>query len=119
MPKTIDAVPDDGPAATNGSPPAAGAIRSSWLVMAVVNEMRWTARMLTDYRYRMSWTGRIVLVAAIVTAILSWFVLSGLPVVGGILDRIVLILAAIVTYKAMSREVQRYRELMARVWRIR
>jgi len=31
----------------------------------------------------------------------------------------VLILAAIVTYKAMSREVQRYRELMARVWRIR
>ena len=87
--------------------------------MAVLTELRWMARMLTDYRYRMSWTGRIVLVAAIIVGFLSWFVLSGLPVVGGILDRVVLILTAIVTYKAMSREVQRYQELMARIWRYR
>ncbi len=114
MPRTIDAVPADGEAAI--SP---GAAQSPWLVMAVLVELRWMLRMLTDYRYRMSWTGRIVLIVAIVVVLLSWFVLSGLPLVGGILDRVVLILTAIVTYKAMSREVQRYQELMARVWRRR
>jgi hypothetical protein len=119
MPKTIDAVPDDGPVPTNSSPTAGGSMQTPWLVMAVLTEMRWTVRMLTDYRYRMSWTGRIVLIAAIVVGILSWLVLSVLPVVGGVIDRVVLILAAVVTYKAMAREVQRYQELMARVWRYR
>lgn len=113
IPRTIEAVPAD--AATDGSAPA----QTPWLVSSVLIELRWMARMLTDYRYRMSWTGRIVLVAAIVIGILSWFILSGLPLVGGIIDRVVLVLAAIVTYKAMSREVQRYQELMARIWRHR
>jgi hypothetical protein len=67
----------------------------------------------------MSWTGRIVLVVAIVVGVLSWFMLSGLPVVGGVIDRVVLILTAVVTYKAMGREVHRYQELMAQIYRYR
>jgi hypothetical protein len=117
LPKTIDALPEDGSVSADGSPPPTAAAQAPWLVMAVLRDLRWIVRMLTDYRYRMSWTGRIVLMAAIVVGFLSWFVLSGLPIVGGIIDRVVLVLLAVVTYKAMSREVQRYQELMARVWR--
>ena len=74
-------------------PPRRTTARPGWC-SGVLNELRWMLRMLTDYRYRMSWTGRIVLVAAIVVGFLSWFVIAGIPIIGGILDRIVLILAA-------------------------
>lgn len=111
LPKTVDAIPED------GAPSAAETAKSAWLVWDVFNELRWMLRMLTDYRYRMTWTGRAVLVGAAVVAFLSWFVLSGLPFVGGVLDRVVLVVTAVVTYRAMCRELQRYRDLMARLWR--
>src|SRR6059058_2421422 len=93
MPKMIDAVPGDGTAAAvaDGAAPAADPAQTPWLVVGVLRELRWMLRMLTDYRYRMSWTGRIVLVAAISIGVLSWLLLSGLPLLGGILDRVVLI----------------------------
>jgi hypothetical protein len=112
MPKTVDAAPAD-------SATRVDAARTAWLVSGVFNDLRWMLRMLTDYRYRMSWTGRIVLITAIVVGIVSWLVISGLPFVGGILDRTILILAAVITYKTMTREVQRYQDLMARVYRYR
>jgi hypothetical protein len=118
MPKTVDAVPD-GPPADGLAPPPAEAVHSTWLVLEVLLELRWILRMLTDYRYRMSWTGRVVLVSAIMVGILSWLLISGLPFIGGLLDRTVLILAAVVTYKAMSREVQFYQALMTRMYRYR
>jgi hypothetical protein len=80
-------------------------------------DLRSILRMLGDYRYRMSWTGRIVLVSAIVICILSWLLLAGLPLVGGIVDRIVLILAAVITFKAMEREVGFYQERLSRIRR--
>jgi hypothetical protein len=119
MPKTVDAIPEGSPPAPGNATPAASESRSPWMVLGFLQELRWIVRMLTDYRYRMSWTGRIVLMAAVLVGFLSWFVISGLPVVGGILDRIVLILAAVVTYKAMSREVGLYHEMMARLYRFR
>jgi hypothetical protein len=118
MPKTIHSAPDDG----TGSPTADGSaadVGRPWMILGVLNELRWIVRMLTDYRYRMTWTGRSVLVVAIIVVVLSWFMLSGLPVVGGLIDRVVLVLAAVVTYKAMTREVARYQELMARIYRYR
>jgi hypothetical protein len=114
MPKMIDAAPDANP--TGSAATITAAARSTWFGAEVFGEVRWMLRMLTDYRFRMSWTGRTVLVGAIVVGFLSWFAISGLPLVGGILDRTVLVLAAIVTYKAMGRELHRYRELMARVY---
>ena len=117
LPKTIDAVPENGSATENGTASPPTQARPAWSVLGIFQEFRWVLRMLTDYRYRMTWTGRIVLVLAVVVVILSWFILSGLPLVGGILDRIVLILTAVVTYKAMTREVARYQELMARMYR--
>jgi hypothetical protein len=117
MPRTIDAMPEDG-AAPPADSPTTGA-SSPWFVLGIFHELRWMLRMLTDYRYRMSWSGRIVLLVAVVAIVLSYFVLTALPLIGGILDRVVLLLIAIVTYKAMSREVQQYRDVMERVWRYR
>ncbi len=120
LPKTIDAIPENAAApAADGTAAAPVETRPPWLLADAWREFRWVLRMLTDYRYRMSWTGRVVLVVAIVVGVLSWFMLSGLPVVGGVLDRVVLILAAVVTYKAMCREVVRYQELLGRVYRYR
>lgn len=116
LPKTIDAIPENGTAAANGTASTAEP-QPAWSMLIIFQEFRWILRMLTDYRYRMSWTGRAVLVVAIIACILSWFLLSGLWFIGGIIDRIVLILAAVITYKAMTREVARYQELMARLYR--
>jgi hypothetical protein len=114
LPKTVDSLPENG-----SPPPSADTVRSAWLIVTVLDELRWMVRMLTDYRYRMTWTGRAVLVTAVIIGVLSWFMVSGLPLVGGVLDRLVLVLTAVVTYRAMCRELERYRDLMSRLWRYR
>jgi hypothetical protein len=110
IPRSTEAA---GNGAANGTPEAG---RTS-VVVGFFQDLRWIMRMLGDYRYRMSWTGRIVLVSAIVVGVLSWLLLAGLPLVGGIGDRFVLILAAVITFKAMQREVVFYQERLARIRR--
>ena len=90
------------------APPAVPS-RSGWLIPEFIQEVRWMSRMCTDYRYRLSWPGWVVPIACIVIGILSWFLIGGLPVIGGIADRIVNILLVVIVYKSLSREVQRYR----------
>jgi hypothetical protein len=127
LPKTVEAVPGDEPPANPpgadpaGPPgPAPAAARPAWLLTEVVREFRAMFRMLMDYRYRMSWTGRVVLPAAISIAVLSWWLLSGnFFGVGTLIDRTVDVVLAVVVYKVLSREVQRYHELLARVYRYR
>jgi hypothetical protein len=118
MPKTVEAVPGNGaaPPAADGPAPTTEP-QSTWLVVGVLQQLRWMMRMFTDYRYRMSWNTHVVIVSMIVVCVLSWLVLSGLPLVGGILDRVVLILAVIVAYQSLSREVAKYQELIARLRR--
>jgi hypothetical protein len=99
--------------AVNGTPEGG---RTS-VVVGFFQDLRWIIRMLGDYRYHMSWTGRIVLMGAIVVCILSWLLVTGLPLVGGIVDRVVLIVAAVITFKAMQREVVFYQERLARARR--
>jgi hypothetical protein len=73
-------------------------------------------RMIMDYRYRMSWTGRVVIPAAIAIAVLSWWLFSGnFFGIGTVIDKTVDVILVVVVYKVLSREVLRYQELLARV----
>jgi hypothetical protein len=121
--KTIEASPADGLASADspsGVEAVAVAARSTWLLMEVFRDFRAIVRMFTDYRYRMTWTARIVLVVAISVAVLSWFLLSGNFLgVGTAIDRVVLVVVVVVIYKVLSREVERYRELLSRIYRYR
>ena len=83
-------------------------------IVGVYREIRAILRMLGDYRYRMSWTVRMSLIAAIVICILSWLLISGLPFVGGLFDRVVLVVAVIVTYRTLSSELHRFQDALAK-----
>jgi hypothetical protein len=64
----------------------------------------------------MSWTGRVILPVAITIAVLSWWLFSGnFFGVGTLIDRAVDVVLVVVVYKVLSREVQRYHELLARL----
>src|SRR5437763_3321619 len=121
LPKTVEAVPTDGsPAAGNstGATALTEAARSTWLLIEVFRDFRAMLRMLADYRYRMTWTARIVLAVAVGVIVLSWLWLHGnFFGVGTVIDRVVLVIVVVVVYKVLSREVERYRELLARIFR--
>jgi hypothetical protein len=125
LPKQVEDVPPDadGRAAaadgttTNGAAaPPAEAPQPGWLLVELYREIRGMMRMFADHRYRMSWTGKAVPLAAILVAIISWLLISGIPLVGGLLDRVVDLTLIVLVYKAMSRELCRYRELLARIY---
>jgi hypothetical protein len=117
LPKTVDPLPDDEPTA-NGA--AATAVRSTWLLLEVFREFRAILRMLTDYRYRMTWTGRIIPLIALGVAFFSWFLIGGrFLYLGDWVDKAVDVVLIVVVYKVLTREVQRYHELLARVYRYR
>jgi hypothetical protein len=87
-------------------------VRAGWLFVEIVTEARVIWRMFTDPRYRLSWTGRIappVLVALVVVS--SWWVpLTGIPVFGMILDKVIDLVMAFVLFKILGHEARRYRE---------
>ena len=92
--------------------PAAGA-RPPWLLVDVYQDMRAMVRMFIDRRYQVSWSARLIPLAALVGMVLSWLILGGIWFIGPLLDRVVDILLAFVAYKALSREAARYRATMA------
>jgi hypothetical protein len=126
MPKTVEEVPPDpahvDPAAAEGqtangaTAPPTEAAQPGWLVVELYREIRGMIRMFADHRYRMSWTGKAVPLAAILAAVISWLLISGIPLVGGLFDRAVDLTLIVLVYKAMSRELGRYRELLSRIY---
>jgi len=113
-PEATEPAPD--PAPTPPSPESTVA-RPGWLVLEFIQEIRTAARMFTDYRYRLSWTGRVVPIACIVLAVMSFFVFRIVPIIGTAMDYIVDIVLVVIVYKAMSREVERYQSGAGRVLR--
>jgi hypothetical protein len=126
MPKQVEEVPPDQPHAdagaapdgptANGAAPPPEATQPGWLLVELYREIRGMVRMFADHRYRMSWTGKAVPLAAILAAVISWLLISGIPLIGGLLDRLVDLTLIVLVYKAMSRELCRYRELLARIY---
>jgi hypothetical protein len=91
---------------------------SPWFVVDLVQEFRTIVAMYTDYRYRPTWTGRVVPLGCALAAVISWFCVGFAPLIGGILERGILILLSFVAYKALSREATRYREMFSRPYGI-
>jgi len=128
LPKQVEEVPSDQAhadagaagvdgATANGAPaPPPEAAQPGWLLVELYREIRGMMRMFADHRYRMSWTGKAVPLAAILVAVISWLLISGIPLVGGLLDRVVDLTLIVLVYKAMSRELCRYRELLGRIY---
>lgn len=92
----------------------------SWLVFDLLHDFRTFWRMPFDYRYRLSWAAKLVPLAGIGMIIFSWvfvrgtsFLGGGVPVVGGVLDVLIVILTSVVVFKTWSREAARYREQTA------
>jgi hypothetical protein len=90
--------------------PSAG--QHLWLLREAVAEARAIWRMYFDPRYRLSWLGRIVPAVLACAILLSgfWNPLAHLPVVGGLLDKLVDLVLAFVLFKVLSHEARRYRE---------
>jgi len=119
-PAQSESVAADGTATAAPAAPPQDAARPGWLLVELYRELRTMLRMFTDYRYRMSWSGKVVIPAALAIAFVSWFLFSGrLWVLGDVVDKSVDLVLVILVYKALSREVQRYRDLLARVYRYR
>ena len=81
--------------------------------MAMLADARLLVRMLRDKRYTMAWTTHLV-VWLFFPAILTsfwWFPLSWIPFIGFVLEKTLDLLLAFCVYKALSRELRRYREI--------
>jgi|SRR5581483_1750099 len=92
------------------------ALKPGWLLFDIIAEVGAIFRMFFDIRFHMAWSTRLVaflLVPAILTSQL-WDPLYYLPVVGGFLDKAFDLVLAFVLYKALSRDVRRYRQTKGR-----
>jgi hypothetical protein len=116
LPRAVEAVQNDTPAYRGPvSAPTAG---QSWLPLEMFQELRAMWAMFTDYRYRPGWAARVVPVGMAILYVFSFIFIGGtstlgggIPLVGWIIDRLLGILLAVVAYKALAREANRYRQL--------
>lgn len=95
------------------TPPA----KSSWLILEFIDEIRAAMRMFADYRYRVSWPGRVVPVVCIVLAVMAYFITGFVPIVGTPLNYLIDAVLVVIFYKSMSREVARYQSGAGRILR--
>lgn len=84
-----------------------------WLLFDAFAEARAMFRMYFDSRYRVSWIARITPLLGCIMLVLSWFLISGIWLVGPIVDKVFDLVLAFVVYKVLHREVQSYRFAIA------
>jgi hypothetical protein len=120
-PRMVEPFLEDGSGADAGNDgAAAAAVGSTWLLLDVVREFRLIVRMLMDYRYRMTWTGRVVPLVALGIVFFSWVLIGGrFLYLGDWVDKVIDAVLVVVVYKVLGREARRYQELLARVSRYR
>lgn len=97
------------PAMANAATPTAD--KPGWLLVDLWSELRTFGKMLFDHRYPFSYAGRFGPVVIACAYAFSWLFLSGMPLIGGVSERLVDVALAFILYKIMSREVQRYRAM--------
>ncbi len=80
-----------------------------WLPFEMLAEMRVMVRMYLDPRYRRSWQTRLLPPLFLFGMFLSWLLISGIPVIGFLLDRVIFLVLAYMLFKVLMREATRYR----------
>jgi hypothetical protein len=91
--------------------------KSSWLLFEFIDEIRSAMRMFADYRYRVSWPGRMIPVVCIVLAVIAYFITGLVPIIGTPLNYLIDAVLVVIFYKSMSREVARYQSGAGRILR--
>ncbi|HWY86133.1 MAG TPA: hypothetical protein VNX28_05390 [Gemmataceae bacterium] len=86
----------------------------AWLLFDMVDDARLMFRMLLDKRYILAWTTHLVVWPSIFAILTSrwWFPIGWIPVVGIFFDKALDLVLGFCVYKALSREVRRYREML-------
>jgi hypothetical protein len=101
------------------APPAVNALRRPWLLFEFFREMGAAIRMYMDARYRLRRSTQFLvplLVGLFVANYLFFNVLFlHVPVFSEVLERLVDIVLAVLLYKVLSREVARYRQMLAQI----
>jgi hypothetical protein len=117
LPLTKGLASDSGEAAPNVTTPRPA--RPAWWLFEAYDDLRSVVRMYFDplYRRHMTWTAFLTPFVFLACVLMSWFWLSsGIPVLSlglAFLDKIVDVLLAFFAFKILSRELHRYREMMA------
>ncbi len=86
----------------------------AWLLVDMIADGRLLIVMLFDRHYAMAWTTHLI-VWLFIPAILTsgwWFPLAWVPILGHYLDKVFDLLLAFCVYKALSRELWRYMEMV-------
>jgi hypothetical protein len=110
-----------GLASESGEAPSATprAARPPWWLFEAYDDLRSVVRMYFDplYRRHMTWTAFLTPFVLLACVLLVWFWMpTSIPVLGlglAFLDKVVDILLAFFAFKILSRELHRYREMMA------
>ncbi len=97
----------EGPPANPEAP--AGERTQRWLPFELLAEMRVMVRMYLDPRYRLTWQTRVLPSVVLFGMFLSWLLISGIPVVGFLFDRILFLVLSYILFKVLLREATRYR----------
>jgi hypothetical protein len=84
--------------------------RSPWLIMEIYDEFRTIYWMFLDPAYRVSWTGRIAPVAILCVLVMSWWISGG--IIGGLMDKLLGLVLAVIAYKVLTKEARRYRQML-------
>ena len=84
-----------------------------WLFFDAIAEARAIFRMYFDRRYRVSWIARMTPLLGCILLVLSWLLISGIWLIGPIVDKVFDLVLAFVVYKVLHREVQSYRFAIA------
>jgi hypothetical protein len=83
-----------------------------WLMVDLAAELRAMVAMFFDGNYYVTWSTRLIVFILVPLILLSyfWFPLAWIPLLGGILDKLLGLALAFFVYKALSREAHRYME---------
>jgi hypothetical protein len=87
--------------------------RPSWLLLDFYREVRAMVRMFFDGRFRVSWMARVVPIVAVTLFFVSLLLIHGITIIGPVLDRLVDVVLVCIVYKVLSREAQRYCQMVA------
>ncbi|MCS6866038.1 MAG: hypothetical protein RMJ56_10210 [Gemmataceae bacterium] len=89
--------------------------RRSWFLLQLVTECRLAVQMYFDPRYRLSRLGQIAFPLFFILLGLNYFVFSvwfSMAIVSPVAERLLDMLLAIVAYRILQRELDRYRAVL-------